>query len=559
MPATPRSSAAPATNVPLITVRTGWERLVTNACRAKLEHAIARWIAGCRWFAGKGRAIRSMRIIDGIAVPCPSGRAFITLIEVRRSRSSPETYVLPLAFIQGRECARVATAHPGLIIARFATLTPGARGIVCDASAVGGFANAMLIALRRGDTLSGDGSRITFLSPAPPAEWHGARRSLTPRLSSTEQSNTTIRFGRSLMLKFFRRPLPGSNPEIEIGRLLAARGFRNAPALLGAIEHHSGDGVTRTLAVLHRFVPGAMDGWDFTLAELTSFLCRARRHPSGRMPGIPAAHLQHARLLGRRTAELHLALASGSVGGEFAPAALSLASRKRIAATMRESTAATIALLANRAPALDTETRALVSALLAGKRKMLAAFTELATQPLTGALIRIHGDLHLGQTLVAGGDVLIIDFEGEPALPIEERRRKQSPFHDVAGMLRSFDYAANVALRRELGHLSPSSTDASRITACAERWTAAVSAAFLNAYLAKPGMKRILPESSAHRDALLRAHLIRKAIYEAAYEVQNRPAWLAVPLRGLLDLLGKNARINAPRRASERRTLPAGV
>jgi maltose alpha-D-glucosyltransferase/alpha-amylase len=544
-------------SLPTLCVNGGWETLLGGRASADFCGVLSEWLTTQRWFPGKGRAIRRVTIVDAVAIPTAAGGALVTLVEVRQPRSAPETYMLPVAFAAGAGVRGIRARHPGLAIARIESGDARPSGILFDAMADAGFARALFESALRQRTFEGNRSRIECSSSAAFAgSASEGSQAPVPRLSTAEQSNTTIRFGRRFILKLYRRPMPGTNPDLEIGRALTARRFPHTPPLLGAIEHRAA-GVTRTLAVMHRLVPGATDGWEFALGELARFFERVRKlgDPPRLLPHVALGELmRRARavslrdilgdlfdasvLLGKRIAELHTALAAISDDPDFAPEPLDAASMRELSRSFVKSAAEVFRQVASRAPFLPRKSRRLALAILAERKRIIGTFRRIATFPPSGSRIRIHGDLHLGQTLRTRRDFYIIDFEGEPSAPLDERRRKQSPLHDVAGMLRSFDYAVHAALRRTISEGTATAAGVRNLRAWAAQAAAWMSGNFLAAYHAHPGIATLLPASADDDEPLLQPFLLRKALYEVAYELNHRPGWLDIPCRGVLTMIG---------------------
>jgi trehalose synthase-fused probable maltokinase len=326
------------------------------------------------------------------------------------------------------------------------------------------------------------------------------------RVLHAEQSNTSIIYGGRLFLKMFRRLQAGVNPDAEISRYLGARGFAHTPPFGGALDLCLGD-ETMPLALLLGCVENEGDAWAWALGELKNHFSQ----------GTPV-RLDRIALLGQRTAELHLALAEGEEP-DFAPEPLTAEDF----ATLAQSTSTRMdnIFAALRTRAGDD----LSAAVLARESEARARIAKLASAPPSAVKTRHHGDYHLGQVLATHDDWMIIDFEGEPLRSLPERRAKRSPLRDVAGMLRSFHYAAHAA--------RPESVSIE----VAEQWNAAACEAFLERYLAVAAGAPFLPRDEADRDALLAAFVIEKVLYEIDYELNNRPAWLPIPLRGFLRVI----------------------
>ena len=369
--------------------------------------------------------------------------------------------------------------------------------------------------------------------------------------SAPDQSNTSVIFGQHLIMKMFRRVEPGPNPDVEIGEYLTRTGFTRIPPLKGTIDYETSGQERASVAMLQEFVKNQGNGWQVTIEGLGRYLehvvglpapdispQEARAFIAGGGP-VPTpvseavtTYLATADVLGRRTGELHVQLAE-STDAAFAPEKYTTQDLEATAATMRRHAEEQLRLLELRLPSLDTRAREMAREVLEHQDEVLHPLTELAHLRDGGMRLRCHGDYHLGQLLVTEGDIVILDFEGEPARPIAERRAKASPLHDVAGMLRSFSYASLTALtaatmtRRE---------DVERLAPWATLWETWVSAVFLRSYLAVTGDAGILPSQTQELDVLLQAFVVNKALYELGYELNNRPDWVNVPLSGLLRL-----------------------
>ncbi|MFP5204333.1 MAG: maltose alpha-D-glucosyltransferase, partial [Acidobacteriota bacterium] len=385
------------------------------------------------------------------------------------------------------------------------------------------------------------------------------------RIGAAEQSNTSILYGDHYILKLFRRLEAGENPDVEVGRFLTeAAHFHSIAPYLGEISITAGGAEKTTVAVLQGFVANRGDGWQWFLAQLAElFAAAALESPpsSSPPPGLFAGHsihpavakiaqpsLQAAAQLGRRTAEMHLALGGSTDLEAFAPEPLTRDDLARDAQRIESEIKSALEGLKRNLPLLDDPTADAAGLLLSRRVALLDRARAIVDAPVSGERIRIHGDYHLGQTLrtatssgvedASGGDFVLLDFEGEPARPLAERRRKQSPLKDVAGMLRSFSYAARSAAL----HCAEKQSQAGRVGASANveswarHWEAAAAAEFLSAYHAAiAAMPSLLPGRETARE-LLGAYIIEKALYELMYELNNRPHWLRIPIDGILAL-----------------------
>jgi maltose alpha-D-glucosyltransferase/alpha-amylase len=391
-----------------------------------------------------------------------------------------------------------------------------------------------------------------------------ALQRLPSRAHKGEQSNTSILFGDRLFLKLFRRLQAEENPDVEIGRFLTEIAhFSRIPPYLGEISMCSPGSEKTTVAVLQGQVPNEGDGWVWFLDELSRWFAEVADKPAPEFSQIPdlqgsrkASPLDLARaqttldaaaLLGRCTAEMHLALSSSADLPAFAPESITSEDLARDAERIEMQIKSTLEVLKLKLATLDDTTSDSAGLLLSRRPELVRRARSIASLKASGQRIRIHGDYHLGQTLRTAGDskspsgaatFVLIDFEGEPARPIDERRRKQSPLKDVAGMMRSFSYAAYVAMDRFLAidGSKRESPDPGALTGWAHWWQNAASAQFWQAFSeAATRNQAMLPEPTAAQ-GLLDAYLIEKALYEMLYELNHRRTWLRIPISGILTL-----------------------
>jgi len=344
-----------------------------------------------------------------------------------------------------------------------------------------------------------------------------------------------VAIGNRLFLKAYRRLGVGINPEFEVGRYLTtvAR-FRHCVPVAGALEHVSADGTSTTLALLQAYVANQGDGWDYTLDYLRRSLEERGVADEGSPQELHGAYLALAQTLGLRVAQLHLALATPSGDPGFAVEEAGRAEVLAWVAGVREAAVDALAYLQPRLANLPAQAQQLAARLLAAREPLLARIDACAQ--LEGAVVkaRLHGDLHLGQVLLAENDFVIIDFEGEPERSIAERRRKRSPLCDVAGMLRSFGYARCSVLR----DWPRQEADGAGLAAFAGAWERAARHSFVEGYWQAARGSALYPSEAPVR-ALIELFEIEKALYELRYEINNRPNWAEIPLQGLLDLLGE--------------------
>ena len=489
--------------------------------RALLEsEVLPGYVARCRWFGGKAREPRGFKVREVAAVLAGPDAARLVFVEIAYASGAGETYLLPLQAASGARAETLARETPNAIVARL-----GEGGVLFDAVHDADFRAALFALIADGGAVRSDGGEIAGVAGGRLAE--SAPES---RVLAVEQSNSSIIYGERVFVKLYRRLEAGVNPDAEILRFLGARKFPHVPPFCGALEFRRAGRPPQVLALATGMVANDGDAWSFTLRELTRQLeCVAAGDANG-AEQIEAAYLARAAQLGQRTGALHLALAADADDADFAPEPLTAGDFAELAETVRTTADQVLASLAGRLHALDPATRGLASALLAAEPALRSRIAALAAQPVAAAKTRTHGDYHLGQVLNTGGDFVIIDFEGEPAKPLAERRRKRSPLRDVAGMLRSFHYAAHSAL----GTFAERRVE---LEPHAERWHGRARAAFLSAWIAATAGAPFIPAEGAEFARLLDAFLLEKALYEIAYELNNRPAWLGIPLRGAAQIL----------------------
>jgi trehalose synthase-fused probable maltokinase len=522
--------------LPLITTDS-WERLFDQQVLYQLEPILPGFVAGRRWFRSKARAIRCIGIEDGIAIGAAD--SCVLILRVEFADGAAEKYVLPLA--------AAAQTDSDEVLAE-AALPEGERRLVYEALSSPRFREALLDAIRCEGKLQGKSGELVASQTKAFGEQCGeAGGAIESIVSRAEQSNTSIIYRGRYILKLFRKLEEGVNPDVEIGAFLTERGFQNTPAVLGTLTYRAkgGDATAEYAAgILQEFVPNQGDAWKYTLESLSGFFERvqkrgeadtraAGRHPLELMnEDLPAEarellgdYAEAARLLGKRTAEMHQALADADGGSDFAPEPFTRADAESLHQEMLGQADITFELLRRKQPVLEGGAEESARKLLRLEHRVTERFAALRERTVDASRIRCHGDYHLGQVLWTGRDLMIIDFEGEPARPLADRRAKTLPMRDVAGMIRSFQYAAYTALPR------------SGRAETADYWTAWVSAVYLDGYFSEAGESAFVPRDAEQRKILLDAFLLQKALYEVAYELNNRPDWVRIPLRGILSLV----------------------
>ena len=477
---------------------------------AGIEKVLLNYLPTRRWFGSKARSLTSLSVLDAVPVP---GRAIVCLIEARYPDGTRDIYCLPLATVVGDDRANIAFDWPDALVA-----STDAGCVIYDPSSDPAFCREILHLISGRQQLRGAsgvlaGSHTSAFERMPPDDDgpHDVRH------SGDEQSNTSVLLDQSFVLKLVRRPAPGPNVEIEMRRFLTDRAqFRHAAPLAGALEYRPDQGPAMILAVLHGFIPNHGTAW-----------VQAVRSAAGE----PASPPDYS-LLGRRTGEMHASLSRDDTDPAFAPEPFTTARAQASSDRMRALAQRVFDLLPGRLLGAMT-VGVKLDLLLSHRGELERTFQLVASLGNDGACIRCHGDYHLGQVLWTGQDYVIIDFEGEPARAPEARGDKDLPLRDVAGIVRSFGYAASTGL---------SSASPDRRAALASTWCETATATFLSGYLSVDGVRRLLPTDEARLSALLRAYVLEKAVYELGYELNNRPDWAHIPVEGLLSYLDPTGR-----------------
>jgi maltose alpha-D-glucosyltransferase/alpha-amylase len=576
-------------NLDLIGKSEGINNILTGPGLNLLQQLLPNYLQRQRWFGAKSRTISAVNVLDSVPLPrggaakrktnpadeaassLPEGPASsagstcaIVFLELTYDDATIDTYQLPLCITSGDGVAQIRESAPGSIVATLNT--PLGPAVLHDGTADEGFRQHLLSLIESNGDLPSASGRVHAQKSAAFIDARGSEP-LAARTGSAEQSNTSILYGGKLIMKLFRRLQPGENPDTEIGRFLTdVAHFPRIAPFLGDIrlvtQNGSEAGEPTTLAMLQGLVQNEGDGWQWTLDELSRYFDSCATCPpppdTGSFPTFtsdsttPALAREHAglylegaALLGRRTAEMHLALATPTDNKAFRTEPFSVADLAADAARIEAQISKSLEALRRGMTALpgdstDSDSTSDLAALILSQRRDLLARARLLTDvapEAAGQRTRIHGDYHLGQTLRSKADFVILDFEGEPARTLAERRAKQSPLKDVAGMLRSFSYAAYAGLNAfTQRHPSNNATESRNLEAWTQLWMNSVSTDYLRAYKATIAENsRLLPEAP-QAQVLLNAYLLEKALYELLYELNNRPTWVRIPLAGILAL-----------------------
>jgi len=545
-PARPAAPSEPAEEpLPVLEARGHWDDLVLPGGRRALEGILPSHLRRQRWFGGKGRVIRRVQVEEAVPARAGESKAYWLLLRVHYLEGEPERYLLPLSYLPpgARDCPRRGQSPPSGIVARV-KLRGRQEGYLRDALGDKGFCRSVLAMMVRPHPLKGERGELIAETEAPFRKLRDPKESLEPSLLKSEQSNSAVAFGNRWFLKVFRGIGEGTNPELELLRFLTEKtSFAAFPALGGALEYRSPGAEPGTVAILQRFVPNEGDAWGYTLDALGRYFEEALSAGQGLPPAqeMIGEYLESAKQIGRRTAELHRALSSVPDDPQFAPEPFGELYQRSVYQSLRGTAIRALRLLKLREGTLPEDQRAQARQVLDREPEILKEFGQLLKRRVQAQRIRCHGDFHLGQVLYTGKDFVIIDFEGEPARPLSERRIKRCPLRDVAGMLRSFQYAADAALLARDAGSPVRPEDLPKLEAWSLSWQSWVSAVFLKSYLEEASKGNFLPKKKEDLDLLLRLFLLEKGLYELHYELNHRPEWVRIPLRGLLRLLNEKS------------------
>jgi len=534
---TPRKKTVPVINAPM-----ELETLLTNGQRAAIEHEILpRYLQTCRWFGSKARTFRSLKIVEQPSISDDADSAQVWLVEVSYLDAPTETYVLPVSIASGETARALSQAAPHAIIARFAgndenVLFDATWDVKCRSRLFDTIARREIVKARAGELVgitAKDFEADQFTSPQ------------NSQVLSAEQSNSSMLFDNKFFLKLYRKIEDGVNPDVEITRFLTEHTkFPNVPAFVGAIEYRRPKAEPTVVCLLQSAVTNEGDVWSLTLDAVGRYYERVLGRKADLQNEIapPGALLdellggvypEKMKLLGQRTGELHLALASYPGDPAFRPEPFNAMAQRSVYQNMRASLRRAFTLLEKKLCDLPATFRDEAKEVLSAEHEILAREKRLLDRRTNAAKIRIHGDYHLGQLLYTGKDFVILDFEGEPARPLSERKLKRSALRDVAGMMRSFQYAAcsalwQPAMRKE---------DVPFLERWADLWYRHMGSVFLQSYLKTTGSAIFIPHNSEDLQIMIEAYLLDKAVYEIGYELNNRPSWVVIPVRGIKHIL----------------------
>ncbi|MDO1445611.1 maltose alpha-D-glucosyltransferase [Rhodocytophaga aerolata] len=547
------------TDTPQLNLTT-WESMVESANMQRLQQKVLpAYIKSCRWFGGKARTVQSMKVLENIAIPFNKETASMLIVEVSYNEGLPEMYMLPIAFATGDLEKKLRDGCPKSVIATISV--KGEKGVLYDAVYNEEFQGALFTMMAKKRRLKdrGDAELVFYAAKETESLLKQKGAKVTSRLLSAEQSNTSITFENTFFLKLYRKLDRVLNPDVEISQYLTDKAtYSQTPRFIGAIEHQLPRQAPISIGMMQEMVPNQGDAWEYFSDSLQRYFERVLSDghfkdiiaPVGNLSEpvsfedtppllqnlIGGAYVERVHLLGRRTAELHLALAAHPDEKNFEPEAFSLHYQRSLYSSLQSLVRGSYQSMEKNMKNLPANVKAEAEEVLSMRNDILKNMQRIFAHKIDTDKIRTHGDYHLGQVLFTGKDFVIIDFEGEPARSFSERRLKRSPLRDVAGMIRSFHYAAYNAL---LKHPSVREEDTPYLVQWAEQWYHYISGYYLKSYLEYTSGQNFIPKKKEDFDMLLQVFLLEKAVYELGYELNNRPDWVLIPIKGIKSIMSK--------------------
>jgi maltose alpha-D-glucosyltransferase/alpha-amylase len=561
VPAQPLTGAPAA--LPAITVGEHWMEIFTGRARAQFEAALPDFLRAQRWFTG-GSSIKLVTTKDYMVVRQTDGQhTALAFLLVEYVDANPAMYVLPLGLVTGDESA----CPPEQKIARIKLPDGSSLGLLRDTLADPVFAGTLLHLMRERERLRNHHGEIESTRTHALRQVFVAGPLPPPTTSHAPGGCTTVIFPERVVLKFFRRADEGMNPDLEIGRYLTSRNFPYSPAVLGAMEYSGLNQSRMTLGVARAFVPYATDAWQFTLEAVGRYYDRVfataaqglgpdlppvlgplklfQHGPAPDLPEYVGSYLESARLLGVRTAELHLELGAGG-SGEFVMEPMTGHYLRGVFQTMRSLAVQNLRRLRRQASTLPADLVPVAQRVGELETSILKLYRPLMEQQFDAGRIRTHGDLGLNQILWTGKDFVFSDFEGDVGQPISERRLKRSPLSDVARLVRSFHHAAYAGFHHQVELGSIARENLPKLEPWLRHWNRAVSRAFLQAYCERVREANFLPADEEKLRTLLIAYLLHQVMDELGTELFLHSENVRAPLQAILILTEDPVPVRTP-------------
>ncbi|MEH2176942.1 maltose alpha-D-glucosyltransferase [Nostoc sp.] len=571
-------SLKPQADLSYLSVNGSWQNVIwQRESQNILQSTLRDYLYTCSWFGGKTQTVQSVQIIEGISLPYNQQVAEIVWLQVDYTQGNRETYLLFLAYAESEQATHLLAEMPQAVIARLGVqgidTNPSNTqevGILFDALADKNFLTSLLDGIANHYSYKGITGELFGTTTDSFSKLRQELTNSEPSVLNKEEQ-TYIVYGDRLLLKIFRKVDEGLHPDLEIRRFLyQKKQLQHSVLLAGALEYRrakktgNNTALPTTIGILEEFILDTRSGWDYTLDSLQKYFDLVTTEhatisevplPSGSLldlqrieiPELAIAtitsYLQSVELLGKSTAELHIALATNIDSSDFAPESFSSLYQRSIYQNARNLTGQVFRLLKQRIESLPNNTQPLALEVLNSQQEILERFQLVVRQKITALRTRYHGNYQLGRVFYTGKDFLITDFEGKGDRSLSERRIKRSPLQDVAGMLLSFNYAVNEALgyQKESGMILPENLPL--IEQWGQFWYTWVSTSFLNSYLETANQESFLPNTREELDVLLFAYLLEQAIDALGYELNNRSDWVKIPLQFILQLLDLSGNI----------------
>jgi maltose alpha-D-glucosyltransferase/alpha-amylase len=532
-----------------------WNELMSNTKLEALENEILpAYLIKMRWFGGKARSIQHIKIIEHATLSSKDDAIRLLLLEVGYQNGLPDLYQLSLAFCMEDEGLKLMETHPKSIVSHITI--DGKKGVLYDAVFGKAFQQEIMQLIATNHQLKLKNSILDFSGKGQLKKYKKNIQDSRSKVLSAEQSNTSITYDDQFFLKIYRKVDRSINPDLELTRFLSEQtSFKNIPAFVGSLQWKFEQG-TIVLGMMQELVQSSGDAWTYMLNQLDNYfenvISKNMHFPPMQLysllssdpenngssinfkDAIEPSLAEQIKLLAQRTGEMHMSLASHPELPAFSPEEFSLHYQRSLFSGFQSLVRSTFENLNKSLKKIPEEQRAAAKELLGQEQNILSILKRIYHKKVEAMKIRIHGDFHLGQALFTGKDFVLLDFEGEPARSYSERRLKRSPLRDVAGMLRSFHYAAHASLIRN-DRLT--SADKEKLWSFAEYWYHYISRIYVRSYLDIVNGSNFIPNDLNDLHMLLETYILEKAIYELNYELNNRPDWIGIPLRGIQTIL----------------------
>jgi len=498
------------------------------------ENIFYEYMRKCRWFAGKARMIKFLKVQQLLDMPIDGGQAYLVIVHVGYTYGDEEKYAMPVSFLPD-DYDLIGQINPKAFICKI--IADGKPGWLIDAIYDFRFQTELYKNIWENGVVKQETGQLTYHRGKGLAATDEDMGYLCV-IPDLEQSNSSFVFGNKYFFKLYRKLFREINPEVEMLQFLTETGgFKNIPAFSGSLIYERPGIAPVTLGLMMQKVSSKSDSWVATGDDLNDFLFMF----VDKLFGVKDDVFEKVELLGKRTAEMHLALLSDKKNKDFKPEKYNPEYIQWLQGHLGKLLEKRINLLKENYARLDKNAKALADDFINSEAIIKSFFEKIGNNDLQSLRIRIHGDYHLGQVLFTGTDYLIIDFEGEPESSITDRKIKHSPLKDVAGMIRSFHYAvcSKLYFSAETKGLDPQ-----RMQKAADRWYKLITDAYIDAYMHTMGNISATFGSRTELNFLLQLHLLEKAVYELGYELNGRPDWIRIPLKGIQHVLFEIEKFN---------------